>query len=573
MHRSPLKRLTLRLLPFVFLPAAMEAANGFQGRDAAPRGGGRIVISKSAGPRTFNRLLSFDDQTTAINNCLMGALIRINRQTQQPEPELAESWKISPDGKAITFRLRRNIKYSDGATLSADDVIFTFQVINDPKVSTALSSQFEFGGRRVEVRKIDPFTVSFAFPAAYAAAVRLFDGLPILPRHKLESIHREGRFEQAWTLSTPPEQIVGIGPFKLKSYVPGQRVVLVRNENYWKTDAAGRRLPYLDELVFSLDPDRNTQLLKFQAGETDLISPLNADEANALAPLERVGKIRITNLGPSLIREILWFNLNGGKPGVDPVKLVWFQDANFRRAVSHAMDRDAIVNLAFNGKASPQWGFLSTGDRLWHNPRVARHPHDTMRALSLLSASGFRFQSASKTLLDPQGRPVAFTLATNAGNTLRQKMASLIQEDLARIGIKVNLAFLESRALLSRIDEGANYDACLLAIVSGDADPSSHMNILLSRGANHWWQPRQSRPATAWEARIDQLMDRQMITRAPAERRKLFDEVQAIMADQQPFIFLASRHLVVAAKSDIGNLKPALLPDFVLWNAEELYRR
>ncbi|MDX2032212.1 MAG: ABC transporter substrate-binding protein [Blastocatellia bacterium] len=531
------------------------------------------MVSKSAGPRTFNRLLSFDDQTTTINNCLMGALIRINRQTQQPEPELAESWKNSPDGKTLLFRLRPNIKYSDGATLSADDVIFTFQIINDPKISTALSGQFEIGRKRVEVRKVDLFTVSFTFPVAYAAAVRLFDGVPILPRHKLESIHREGRFEQAWTLATPPDQIVGIGPFKLKSYVPGQRVVLVRNENYWKTDAAGRRLPYLDEIVFNIDPDRNTQLLKFQRGETDLLSPLNADDAAALAPLEQQGKVRITNLGPSLIREILWFNLNSGKPGVDPVKLSWFQNTGFRRAISHAIDRHAIANLAFSGKAAPQWGFLSAGDKLWHNPKVALYPHDSARALALLAASGFRYQPDKNTLLDSQGHPVSFTLTTNAGNALRQKMASLIQEDLAHIGIKVTLAFLESRALLSRIDEGASYDACLLAVVSGDADPTSHMNILASHGSNHWWHPRQSRPATPWEDRIDQLMNRQMITLAHGARKKLFDEVQAIMADQQPFVFLASRHLLIAAKPDIGNLKPALLPDFVLWNPEELYRK
>ena len=573
MNRTALNLLTRSLLPLAVLALTADAVSSSQGREGGPRTGGRLVVSKSAGPRTFNRLLSFDDQTTAITNCMMGSLIRINRQTQQPEAELAESWKTSPDGRTITFRLRPNIKYSDGATLSADDVLFTFQVINDPSVRTAASDQFNFEGRRVEIRKIDLFTVSVTFPIAYASAIRLFDGLPILPRHKLEPVYREGRFEQAWSLSARPDEIVGIGPFKLKAYLPGQRVVLSRNEHYWKTDAAGRRLPYLDEIVFTIDPDRNTQRLRFQQGETDLFSPLASDDLDALAPLERQGKIRLFNLGPSLIREMLWFNLAAGKPGVDPVKLAWFEDANFRRAISHAIDRQAIVRLAFNEKASPQWGFLSAGDKLWQNPAVATYPHDIPRAFALLSASGFRYDESARTLRDAQGRPVAFTLLTNAGNLLRQKMASLIQEDLARIGIKVTLAFLESRALLSRIDEGANYEACLLAIVSGDADPTSHTNILMSTGPNHWWRARQSRPATAWEARIDQLMNRQMRTPATAARKKLFNEVQAIMAEQQPFIFLASRHLLVAAKSDLGNLKPALLPDFLLWNAEELYRK
>jgi peptide/nickel transport system substrate-binding protein len=229
------------------------------------------------------------------------------------------------------------------------------------------------------------------------------------------------------------------------------------------------------------------------------------------------------------------------------------------------------VNLVFAGKADPQWAFLSAGDQLWFNPEIKSYPYDINRARNLLAEAGFRFQAEKKQLLDRQGRPVSFTLITNAGNALRQKMGALIQEDLARLGIKVNLVFIESRALLKRINQSFDYEACLLAIASGDVEPSSHLNILLSRGANHWWNPSQSRPATDWEAKIDKLMTRQIgLLNLPA-RKKIFDEAQMILAEQQPFIFLASRHLIVAAKSDIGNLKPALLPDYVLWNSEELF--
>jgi peptide/nickel transport system substrate-binding protein len=540
--------------------------------------GNRLVVSKSAGPRTFNRLISADEQTNSIADCLMGRLIRINRQTHEPEAELALTWQTSPDGKALTCELRPDVKFSDGHPFTADDVIFSFRVLNDPAIGSPASDPFEFDGRRMQVEKLDSHKVRFVFPAPYAAAERLLDGIPILPRHILEPAYLAGTFEQAWNLSTPPETIVGLGPFKLKEHVAGQRVTLTRNEYYWKTDATGKRLPYLDELIFNIDPDRNTQLLKFQQGETDLLSPVNADDVPALTALEREGKIKITNLGPSLIREILWFNLNSGiqpksgKPLVDPVKLSWFKDVRFRQAVSYAIEREAIVKLVFSGQASPQWGFLSPGDRHWFNPQVKRYPHDLDRAKSLLAEAGFRYQN-DRGLTDRQGRPVTFTLITNAGNVLRQKMSALIQADLARLGIKVNLATLESRALLSTINEGLNYEACLLAIVSGDTDPTSHVNILSSRGLTHWWHPRQAKPATDWEARIDDLMKKQMSTLDPTERKKLFDEIQSILAEQQPFIFLVSRHLIVASKTEIGNLRPALLPDFVLWNCEELYRR
>jgi peptide/nickel transport system substrate-binding protein len=538
---------------------------------------GRLVVTKSAGPKTFNRLLSADDQTNSITGCLNSSLVRINRQTLLPEAELASSWQSSPDGRVLTFALRPGVKFSDGHVFTADDVLFTFQLINDPKITTTVSDQFGFEGRRVAVEKIDDHTVRFTFPAPYAAAERLFDGIPMLPRHALEQAYREGRFEQVWSPAAAPEQIIGLGPFRLKEYKAGERIVLARNEHYWKTEA-GRHLPLVDELVFEIVPDRNAQLLRFQNGESDLLSPVSAEDLATLAPLAQQGRISITDAGPGMIRELFWFNLNNGRdkatgrPLVDPVKLAWFQQTRFRQAVSHAIDRDAIVRLAFAGRAEPQWGFLSSGDKLWYQ-ETRKYPPDLSRARTLLAEAGFKWEAEGGALRDAQGHLVEFTLLTNSGNALRQKISTLIQSDLARLGIKVNLAAIEARALLGRINERFDYEACLLALVSGDADPNAHTDILVSSGSGHWWHPRQTKPATPWEARIDELMQQQRSTLSQPERKKLFAEVQQIMAEEQPFIFLATRHLIVAARTDIGNLKPALLPDFVLWNCEELFGR
>jgi len=544
---------------------------------AAPGQAQQLVLSKSAGPRSFNRLLSADEQTSSLTDCLMGRLIRINRQTQQPEPELATAWQTSPDGKTLICELRSDVRFSDGQPFTAADVLFTFTVLNDPATNAPAADSFNADGQRVRVEQLDNQRVQFSFPTPQAAPERLFDGVPILPKHKLEAAYQAGKFAEAWTLGTPPDQIVGLGPFKLKEFVAGQRVVLARNEHYWKKDAAGQPLPYLNELVFALDADRNTQLLKFQQGETDLLSPVNADDVAALAPLEAQGKIKLHDLGPSMIRELFWFNLNDGKqadtgkPLVDPVKLRWFKDVRFRQASAHAIDREALARLVFAGKAAPQWGFLSPGDKLWYNPAVRQYPYELTHAQELLKEAGFQVQPG-QALRDAQGNAVTFTLLTNAGNVLRQKMSAMIQTDLEKLGIKVNLATLESRALLSTINDSMNYEACLLAIVSGDADPNAHTNILASSGVTHWWQPQQRKPATPWEARIDELMKLQASVRDQAARKRLFDEVQTIMAEQQPFLFLVTRHLVVAAKTDVRNLKPALLPDFVLWNCEELAR-
>lgn len=539
--------------------------------------GGRLVISMTAGPTTFNRLFADDAQTTAITECLAGHLIRINRQTQQPEAELAQSWKISPDGKKVTFVLRPGLKFSDGRPATADDVVFTFQLVTDPGAETAQRHQFTIGEQRVRVDKIDASTVAFTFPAAQASILRPFDGVPIVPKHVLEAAYRAGRIKQTFILSTSPDQIVGLGPFRVKSFLAGQRVTLQRNDNYWKSAANGEKLPFLDELVISIDPNRNTQMLKFQNGETDLLSPVSADDVAALSPLERQGKIKIHDLGPSLIREVLWFNLNDGRQSasgrspVDPVKLGWFREVKFRQAVSHAIDRQAIVNVVFAGKATPQFAFLSAGDRVWFNPNVPKYPYDLNRAKQLLSEAGFVYRADRKVLQDAQGRPVTFTIATNP-TPLRQKIGALIQEDLTKIGIRVSMATIESKALTARFEESFEYEAGLLALVSGDTDPGSNQNVLGSKGTQHWWYPKQTRPATVWETRIDELMRQLVTTVSATQRKRQFDEVQKIMAEQQPLIFLVSRHLMVASKTNIGNLKPALLPDFVLWNSEELFR-
>jgi peptide/nickel transport system substrate-binding protein len=572
-----------RRIPFVALILVLVAGVGGTGHPIASQSGvrgkrgGRIVISMSAGPTTFNRLFSDDAQTTAITDCLSGHLIRINRQTQQPEAELAQSWKTSPDGRKVTFSLRQGLKFSDGHAATADDVVFTFQLITDPRAETAQRDQFTIGGQRVQVAKIDASTVAFTFPAPQASILRLFDGVPIVPKHVLEPAYRAGRIKQTFILSTTPDQIVGLGPFRVKSVLAGQRVTLQRNDYFWKTASNGEKLPFLDELVISIDPNRSNVLLKFQNGETDLLSPMSADDAGALAQLERQGRIKVHDLGPSFIREVLWFNLNDGKQSpsgrspVDAVKLGWFKELKFRQAISHAIDRQAIVNLVFAGRATPQFAFLSAGDRVWFNPNVPRYPHDANRAKQLLSEAGFAYRADRKVLQDAQGRPVAFTLATNT-TPLRQKIAALIQEDLAKIGIRVSLATIESKALTARFEESFDYEAGLLAIQSGDTDPASNQNVLGSKGTQHWWYPKQTQPATAWEARIDELMRQLMTTVSATQRKRQFDEVQKIMAEQQAFIFLVSRHLMVASKTNIGNLKPALLPDFVLWNSEELFR-
>src|SRR5438874_2091886 len=211
------------------------------------RFGGRLVVSLRAEPKTLNPLTAADAPSREVIGVMQGDLVHINRSTQLTEPALAKSWAISRDGLQYTLKLRQGLKFSDGAALDADDVLFSFRVYLDENVHATQRDLLVVGGKPITVRKVDANTIVFQLAKPYGVAERLFDGFAILPRHLLEKPYQEGKLAQLGTLSTPPNQWAGLGPFRLKEYVPGQRLVLERNPYYWKTDARDHRLPYVDE--------------------------------------------------------------------------------------------------------------------------------------------------------------------------------------------------------------------------------------------------------------------------------------------------------------------------------------
>src|SRR5260370_15954214 len=237
-----------------------------------------------------------------------GELVHINRAAQLTEPALAKSWKISPDGLQYRLTLRKGLRFSDGQPLDADDVLFTFHVYLDESVHAPQRDLLIVGGKPITVRKLDTWTVVFQLAKTYGVGERLFDGMAILPRHLLEKTYQDGKLGQFWTLSTPANQWAGLGPFRLKEYVPGQRLILERNPYYWKTDAKGKRLPYLDELVFLFVPSADAQVLRFQSGETDIISRLGAENFSALSRQQR--GYSMADAEPCLAYNFPFFNLN-----------------------------------------------------------------------------------------------------------------------------------------------------------------------------------------------------------------------------------------------------------------------
>jgi len=540
--------------------------------------GGRLVVSLRAEPKTLNPLLSADAPSREVIAAMQSDLVHINRATQLTEPALAKSWRISPDGLQYTLTLRQGLRFSDGHPLDADDVLFTFRLYLDGNLHSPQRDLLIIGGKPIAVRKLDSQTVVFTLARKYGVEERLFDGLAILPRHLLEKPYQEGRLAQLWNPATPASEIAGLGPFRLKEYVPGQKLTLERNPYYWKTDAQGTRLPYLNELLFLFVPSADAQVLKFQSGETDLISRVNADNFSVLSRQQR--DYTMSDAGPGLEYNFLFFNLNdlGPKASADALrKQRVFAKPEFRRAISFAIDRDAIVRLVYQGRGTPLAGPVTPGNRRWLDEKIPHALRDLPQARLMLQQAGFSWQNdastGDSTLLDPDHSPVSFSILTSSSSAERNKMATLVQDDLKQLGVKIQIVPLEFRSLIDRVTQTKEYEACILGLASFDADPNSDINVWLSSGAQHLWNPAQSKPATAWEAEIDRLMEQQLVTPGYEQRKRLYDRVQEILAENQPMIFLASPHILVGAKNSLANFHPAVLEPYVLWNVDQLYFR
>jgi peptide/nickel transport system substrate-binding protein len=541
------------------------------------RSGGRLVISLRAEPKTLNPLSAADAPSREVIGAMQSDLVHINRATQLTEPALAKSWKISADGLQYTLTLRQGLRFSDGHSLDADDVLFTFRVYLDESVHATQRDQLIVGGKPITVRKVDAQTLVFQFAKPDGVEERLFDGFAVLPRHLLEKPYQEGKLGQLWTPSTPPNEWASLGPFRLKEYVAGQKLVLERNPYYWKTDTNGNRLPYLDELVFLFVPSADAQVLRFQSGETDIITRLGAENFSVLSRQQR--SYTLADAGPGLEYNFLFFNLNdlGEKSTASLIrKQKWFRDVKFRQAISAAVDRDAIVRLVYQGRGAALWGPVTPGNHRWVDAAIPHSPRSAERARSLLKEAGFSWSTApngESTLVDSDGKSVEFSILTSSSSTDRTKMATLIQDDLKQLGIHAQVVPLEFRSLIDRVTQTKEYDACLLGLASFDADPTSELNVWLSSGGTHLWNPSQPHPSTPWEAEIDRLMERQLSTPGYDQRKKLYDRVQEILAENQPMIFLASPDILVGAKNSIANIHPAVLEPYLLWNVEQLYFR
>lgn len=559
---------------------------------------GAILVETEPGDiATVNPLMAEDQSSSGVIGRFIEGLVTLDPDTGEIIPRLAQSWDISADGLQYTFHLRRGVCWSDGHPFTADDVVFTWsdafytkeldpqtgQPVIDPETGEpklrypsrpAYSQLIE--GKEVKVEKLDDLTVRFTLPQLYAPFLLFGGGEEILPKHILGEAAKDGTLLDQWSINTAinqPGQLVGTGPFLLESYRPGERMVFRRNPNYWRVDQDGNRLPYIERIVTSIVGDSAASNIAFARGLTDL-EGIQPDNVTWISRAADKFDFTIHDLGPSNATSFVWFNLRpgndpDGKPFIAPHKLAWFQDVRFRQAISYGVNREGIVQGVFGGRASPLHGYVSAKNAKWLNPDIRRYPFDPAKARALLAEAGFKTRADGR-LVDTAGNPVEFDLMTNNNSNLRTEMATVFAENMAALGIRVELQFIDFNTLIRRTSESFNYEACLLGLGGGAPDPYASKDILMSDGRLHLWNPQQATPATGWEARIDGLMREIGREFDETKRKAAFAEVQAIMAEQQPLIYLVTGNQYVGIRNRWQNVRPTNLGG-ISWNLDALW--
>jgi len=525
-----------------------------------------LYLAVAGDPKSFNPIIAKETSTTDVTERLMGALTELQQPSLEITPALAESWEYDETGTVWTFHLKKGLQWSDGVPLTAFDVVFTIRdLIYNEEIPTSTRDVFSVDGRPIEVDAPDSYTVVFSLPDRFAPFLLLTSGLEIMPEHKLRPALDAGTFNSTWGVGTPPEEIVGCGPFRLKEFVPGQKIVCERNPYYWRNGENGEVFPKLEQIVMLVVPDQNATVLKFKSGEIDYLGVRGEDYTDILAGQE-AGNYTVIRTGPSLSSMFICFNQNPN--GISRPQLDWFTDVEFRRAIAHAVDKQTMIQNVYDNLAYPQHAAESPALEKYFNAGVRQYPYDLERSKAILEEAGYRDRDGDGIREDQNGNPLEFTLVTNTESTQRVAVGTIMVDDLQKLGLQVYFVPVQFNALVTRMTSTFDWEAIIIGF-SGVIDPNSSRNVWHSGGQLHMWNPRQENPATPWEAELDRLFDEGAKELDDLRRREIYRNYQEIIAEQLPVIYTVTPEKIYATRNKIANLEPT--PYSLLHNLDEWY--
>lgn len=522
--------------------------------------GGSLYLFVTSDPKSFNPIVSQESTTNTIISFVFQGLTETDPLTLEVKPSLAKSWQTK-DGKTWIFNLRNDVFWHDGKKFTADDVIFTFNdLVYNPKIPCSSRDIFIVEGKSITVEKIDDYTVSFKLPFIFAPFLRALSQ-PILPKHKYYQEVIDGKFTFSLGLGTKLTDIVGTGPFILKQYLPGERVVLGRNKLYFKQDAWGNKLPYLEEIVFTILASQDTALLKFMEAELDYYDLRPMDLA-ILGPKQEKDKFTIYNAGPSLASNFLILNQNFGKhavnnkPFIPEYKYHWFRNRKFRQAIAYAINRDKMIEVLMNGLGAILHSPESQANKLFYNDDVKKYPYNPEKAKRFLKKLGFNDLDQDGFLEDNLGHKLEITFLTNSEDQERVKMATMVKQDLENIGIKIHFVPLQFNNLVNKLTVSFDWEMILIGF-TGVLDPHGGKNVWSYKGNLHAWNMTKI-AKDDYEIKLEKIFDQGAMTLDEKARKKIYDQYQLIASQEVPLIYLVTGYKLYAVKNKFGNLYPTV---------------
>ena len=566
--------------PLPFEIRQIDGIDYIMSRSRPGKYGGTLVVSTiGEGPKTFNPWNSKDATSSAASDLMFEALVTTDAYSGEVIPRLAKSIETLPDKKNYIITLRKGLKWSDGKEITADDVVYTWDtLVFGGYGNTSTRDAMYIDGELPKIKKLDKYTVQFTTPKPFSPFLRQIS-VPIAPRHVLKPVTDKGKraFDSFWGPSTLPDEFVTSGAFRLKEYVPAQRIVYERNPQYPMLDSKNQRLPYLDKYIMLIVGDLNNELLKFKSGELDMVS-LRGANVSIFKEKEKNSDYKIYNLGPDTGTLYLSFNMNTrkndkGKYYVNPIKQKWFSDKNFRYAVDYALDRENMVFNVASGVGAP----LYTPEPLssiYLNEKVAKgHLQNLNKAKEYLKASGFYLDKKGK-LYDKDGNKVEFDLYTNAGNTERESVGVMVKQDLEDLGMRVNFKPVEFNTLVNRLTNTLDWDVVILGFTGNPLEPYGGKNVWYSNGTLHIFnqrtKPFEDKIRFPWETELNNIFDRAALELDFDKRKELYERYQQLIYDIKPIIYLYSPIRITAVRKKFGNIHPTELGG-VAHNLEEIY--
>ncbi len=524
-----MKRFSLLLLAALFL--LYPSINRGQ-EESGPSYGDTIVVGSIGEPSILIPMLASDSASHDVAGLIFNGLVKYDKDLTLTG-DLAESWEVSPDGLTITFHLRKDVKWQDGVPFTAEDVIFGYKTIIDPRTPTAYKEDY------LQVKEIhapDPYTLVVKYEKPFAPALASWGNLPVLPKHLLE-----GKDITQTDFGRHP---IGTGPFKFVEWIPGDMVVLEANPGYFE----GR--PYLDRYIYKVIPDQATMFLEAKALNIDLmgLTPIQyTRQTNDAFFKKYFKKYRF----PAFAYTYLGFNLR------DPR----FKDRRVRQAIAYAIDKKEILQGVLFGLGS-----IATGPYVpntWpYNPNVKRYPYNPEKARQLLKEAGWE-DTDGDGILDKDGRPFEFTILTNQGNSLRIKTATIIQWRLAKIGIRVKIRTVEWATFINEFVDKRRFEAIILGWSIG-LDPDQYDIWHSSKtGEKEFNFIGYSNPE------VDELLEKGRRTFDIEERKKYYYRIQEILAEDQPYVFLYVPDALVMVSSRFRGIEPA--PIGITYNIHKWY--